>query len=510
LAVREDHTGQGEAVNTLVSIPLDEQNRDRVLVAGNDFYACPRLSPDGQWLAWTTWNHPNMPWDGTELWLAQVSADGSLSGAQRVAGGADESIQGPAWSPDGRLYFISDRSGWWNIYRRQTDGRIEQVLEMAAEFGQPQWRFDMPTYGFVSAEQIVCTYIQGGVSHLALLDVDSGQLTDLVTPYDEIRNLRYGAGRVLFDGGSPVEFMSIVELSLDDGRLQVLKRSNDLQLDEAYLTRPQAIEFPTENDLTAHAFFYAPKNRDFQAPEGEKPPLIVYTHGGPTGMTSAALRVDIQYWTSRGFAVVDVNYGGSTGYGREYRRRLNGQWGVVDVDDCSNAARYLAQRGLVDGQRLAIRGGSAGGYTTLRALTVHDLFQAGASYFGLSDLEVFVHDTHKFESRYLTTMVGPFPERADLYRERSPIYHVDQLSSAMILFQGLEDKIVPPNQAEIILEAVRAKGLPVAYLPFEGEQHGFRRAENIKRAMEAELYFYGQIFGFEPADEIEPVAIENL
>jgi dipeptidyl aminopeptidase/acylaminoacyl peptidase len=510
LAVREDHTGDGEAVNTLVAIALEEQSSGQLLVSGNDFYAFPRLSPDGKRLAWITWNHPNMPWDGTELWLADVAGDGSLSQARLVAGGADESIQAPEWSPDGLLYFVSDRSGWWNVYRVQAGGQIEQVLDMAAEFGQPQWRFDMPTYAFVSAERVVCTYVQAGISRLALLDVNTGELAELETPYEDIRTLRYDAGRVLFAGASPVDFKSIVELRLGDGRIQVLKSSNDVQLDEAYLTRPQAIEFPTEGGLSAHAFFYPPKNPDFRPPAGEKPPLIVFTHGGPTGMTSAALRMDLQYWTSRGFGVVDVNYGGSTGYGREYRRRLNGQWGVVDVDDCSNAARYLVQQGQADGRRLAIRGGSAGGYTTLRTLTVNDLFQVGASYFGLSDLEVFVHDTHKFESRYLTTLVGPFPERADLYRERSPIYHVDQLSSAMILFQGLEDKIVPPNQAEIILEAVRAKGLPVAYLPFEGEQHGFRRAENMKRSMEAELYFYGKIFGFEPADEIEPVEIENL
>ena len=510
LAVREDHSRDGEAVNTLVAIPLGQESAGQVLVSGNDFYAYPRLSPDGRQLAWTTWNHPNMPWDGTELWRADVNDDGSLGQAERLAGGPSESIQGPEWSPDGRLYFVSDRSGWWNLYRCLDEGQIEHVLDMAAEFGQPQWRFDMPTYAFISAGKLACTYIQGGLSHLAILDLNTRQLEELETPYEEIRSLCYAAGRLLFTAASPVEFKSIVELRLDGRQLSVLKRSNDLTLDEGYLTKPQPIEFPTEGGLTAHAFFYPPKNKDYQAPVSEKPPLIVFTHGGPTGMTTTALRPDIQYWTSRGFSIVDVNYGGSTGYGREYRKRLNGQWGVVDVDDCSNAARYLAAEGLVDRQRLAIRGGSAGGYTTLRTLTVHDLFRVGASYFGLSDLEVFVHDTHKFESQYLSSLVGPFPECADLYRERSPIYHVDKLSSAMILFQGLEDKIVPPNQSELILEAIRAKGLPVAYLPFEGEQHGFRRAENIKRSLEAELYFYGKIFGFEPADEIEPVDIDNL
>jgi dipeptidyl aminopeptidase/acylaminoacyl peptidase len=510
VAVREDHTGEGEAINTLVTIPLNQLTAGEVLVSGNDFYAYPRLSPDGRQLAWITWNHPNMPWDGTELWLADVNEDGSLGRSECVAGGPSESILQPEWSPAGRLYFVSDRSGWWNLYRLLDSGQDEHVLDMAAEFGRPLWRFGIAMYTFVSDEELACTYIRTGQWRLALLDLNTGQLTDLETAYNEIGELHYAAGRLLFYAASPTEPKSIVELELEERQLKVLKRSSALTLDAGYLSRPLPIEFPTTGQLTAHAFFYAPANKDYRAPAGESPPLIVFSHGGPTSLATAALRIDMQYWTSRGFAVVDVNYGGSAGYGRDYRRRLNGQWGVVDVDDCSNAARYLADKGLVDRRRLAIRGGSAGGYTTLRVLTDHDLFRVGASYFGLSDLETFVNDTHKFEARYLFSLVGPFPEQASLYRERSPIYHVDKLSSAMILFQGLEDKIVLPNQAELILEAVRTKGLPVAYIPFEGEQHGFRRAENIKRALEAELYFYAKIFGFEPADEIEPVNIENL
>jgi dipeptidyl aminopeptidase/acylaminoacyl peptidase len=290
----------------------------------------------------------------------------------------------------------------------------------------------------------------------------------------------------------------------------VLRSSSDIELDPGYISVARAIEFPTEGGKKAHAFYYPPTNRDFTAPEGELPPLLVLSHGGPTSATSNAFSLSIQYWTSRGIGVLDVNYGGSTGYGREYRQRLNGEWGIVDVDDCVNGARYLVERGEVDGERLAIRGGSAGGYTTLNALTFRDTFKAGASYYGICDLEAMARDTHKFESRYLDTMVGPFPERADLYRERSAIYHTDRLSCPIILLQGLEDKVVPPNQSEMMRDALRAKGLPVAYLAFEGEQHGFRRAETIKRATEAELYFYSRIFGFPLADKIEPVEIENL
>jgi dipeptidyl aminopeptidase/acylaminoacyl peptidase len=290
----------------------------------------------------------------------------------------------------------------------------------------------------------------------------------------------------------------------------VLRRSSDTPIDPGYLSVPELIEFPTEEGRTAFGFHYPPRNRDFTAPAGERPPLLVISHGGPTSSTSTRLRPEVQYWTSRGFAMLDVNYGGSTGHGRDYRRRLDGRWGIVDVDDCVNGARYLVGRGLADGRRLAIRGGSAGGYTTLCALTFRDVFRAGASHFGVSDLEALAKETHKFESRYLDRLIGPYPERQDLYRERSPIHFADQLSCPVILFQGLEDKVVLPNQAELMVEALRRKGLPVAYVPFAGEQHGFRRAENIKRALDGELDFYARVFGFTPADPLEPVPIENL
>jgi dipeptidyl aminopeptidase/acylaminoacyl peptidase len=511
ICVREDHTDPTrEAVNTLVSVALEgDEPGGRVLAAGHDFYASPRLSPDGTRLAWLVWDHPNMPWDGCQLWHAELGPDGSPGLTTLVAGGSDESIFQPEWSPDGQLYFVSDRTGCWNLYRYRA-GQTEPLCPREAEFGVPQWVFGQSTYAFASANQIVCSYTERGAWRLASLDVASGQLTQLDLPDSAIAGVRASAGRVAYLGGSPTAGTALVQLDLGDGVRQVVRQSSALEIDPGYLSAPEPIEFPTEQGLTAHALFYPPKNRDFAAPAGQRPPLVVLSHGGPTGATSATLSPSIQYWTSRGIAVVDVNYGGSTGYGRAYRQRLNRAWGIVDVDDCVNAARHLVVRGAVDGQQLAIRGGSAGGYTTLAALTFRDLFQAGASHYGISDLEALATDTHKFESRYLDGLIGPYPARRDLYVERSPIHHTDRLACPLILFQGLEDKVVLPNQAEMMFEAVRRKGLPVAYVPFAGEQHGFRRAENIKRALDGELYFYSRVFGFDLAEPVEPVQIENL
>jgi dipeptidyl aminopeptidase/acylaminoacyl peptidase len=517
VCVREDHRpSDREAINTLVSVRVDgDPEGGRVLVSGNDFYASPRLSPGGDRMAWLSWNHPNMPWDGTELWVGEVAADGSLGRAERVAGGPSESIFQPAWSPDGILHFVSDRTGWWNLYRWR-NGRSEPLCEMAAEFGAPQWVFGMSMYAFDGPGRLVCTYHAQGSTRLAELETATRTLRAIDVPYAAIASLHCGAGRAVFVAGSPEESPSIVVLDREPGGgtgvrpPKVLRRALDLSIDPGHFSRPEAIEFPTEHGLTAHGFFYPPQNRDVTGPPGERPPLIVRSHGGPTAAASSVLALDIQFWTSRGFGILDVNYGGSTGYGRPYRERLNGQWGVVDVDDCVNGARYLVAQGRVDGARLAIQGGSAGGYTTLCALTFRDVFKAGASYFGLSDLEIFVRETHKFESRYLERLVGPYPEQRDLYYARSPIHFLDRLSCPMILFQGLEDKIVPPNQSEMMFEAVRKKGFPVAYLAYEGEQHGFRRAENIKRTLEAELYFYSRVFGFPLAEPVDPVRIENL
>jgi dipeptidyl aminopeptidase/acylaminoacyl peptidase len=509
ICVREDHTIPGQAANTLVSLNLAGDAGGQVLVSGNDFYSSPRLSPDGSRLAWLTWNHPNMPWDGTELWTAQIGANGNLENAERVAGGAAESIFQPEWSPKGVLHFVSDRSGWWNLYHWR-DGQVEPLWEMEAEFGQPQWVFGMSLYGFESEQSLICAYNQRGVWHLARLDTVARKLELIDTPCTEISEVRVGSGGVLFRGGSATQPLSIFRLDLTTHRLEVIRSAREVTIDPGYFSTPQTIEFPTENGLTAYGFFYPPQNRDYAGPPDERPPLLVKSHGGPTGSTSTYLDYKIQYWTSRGIAVLDVNYGGSTGYGRAYRQRLNDQWGIVDVDDCVNGARYLVGQGQADGNRLAITGGSAGGYTTLCALTFRDTFKAGASYYGVSDLETLATDTHKFESRYLDSLVGPYPEQADVYRQRSPIHYTERLSCPIIFLQGLEDEIVPPSQSEKMFEAVRAKGLPVAYLTFEGEQHGFRGAENIKRALEAELYFYSRIFGFELADPIEQIPIENL
>ncbi|HZG68840.1 MAG TPA: S9 family peptidase [Herpetosiphonaceae bacterium] len=510
LCVREDHRVPGrEAANMIVSVDLDGGREPEVLIEGNDFYAAPRLSPDGTRLAWLTWNHPNMPWDGTELWVAEVRGDGSLGGAEHIAGSADVSISEPVWSPDRVLHFISEQTGWWNIHR-QVNGRIEPLIKMKAEFGGPQWIFGLSSYAFESPGSIVCRFIEQGWERLATVDCVTRRIQRVDMPYTTFAHLRARPGSVVFVGASPTELTSIIRLHLDTRQVELLRHSREAPIDEAYLSLPEAIEFPTEGGLTAHGFFYAPRNPLYRGPEGERPPLIVMSHGGPTGATTPSLNLHIQYWTSRGIAVLDVNYGGSTGYGRDYRRRLDCRWGIVDIDDCVNGARSLVECGAVDGNRLAITGGSAGGYTTLGALTFRDVFQAGASHFGLSDLEAFMEDTHKFESRYLERLVAPYPERRDVYRERSPIHFADRLDCALILFQGLDDKIVLPNQAEMMFEAVRDKGLPAAYLPFDGEGHGFRRRENVKRALEAELYFYGRVFGFEPADEIEPIPIENL
>lgn len=509
ICVREDHTGPGEPVNELVALSLSGEGDIHVLASGADFYSSPRLSPDGARLAWLSWRHPNMPWDGSELWVGELSADGAVSRPERVAGGADESIFQPEWSPDGRLYFVSDRSGWWNLYR--LSGReAEPLAPIEAEFGVPQWVFGLSTYAFESADRIVCCYTRDGIWRLAALDTETLALSPIETPYTELAQVRAVPGRVVFAAGSSTEGASVVLVDLEENRMEVLHRASEIAVDPGFLSSPRPIEFPTEGGVSAYGLFYAPTNREYAAPAGELPPLLVKSHGGPTSAATSTLDPEIQYWTSRGWAVLDVNYGGSTGYGRAYRRRLDGRWGIADVDDCVNGARFLVERGEVDGARLAIDGGSAGGYTTLCALTFHDLFRAGASFYGIGDLEALARETHKFESRYLDRLIGPYPERADLYRARSPIHYTDRLSSAIILLQGLDDEVVPPNQAERMFEAVRAKGLPAAYLPFEGEGHGFRRKENIKRAVEAEAYFLSRVFGFALADDVAPVEIENL
>ena len=515
ICVREDHTGEGEPINTLVAVNTSNGEDIQVLVTGADFYASPRLNATGDKLAWISWQHPNMPWDGTELWMADIAESEVgvliIQNPQLIAGGENESIFQPEWSPDGKLYFVSDRTGWWNLYSASLEGTIQPLCTMEAEFGLPQWVFGMSTYDFMGDGKIFCSYTQHGKSHLAILDpanLDLG-LQEITTPFTSVSGVRCEGDRAVFHGGSATESTAIVLLDITNGTWQKIRVASDLQIDADYISAAQSIEFPTENGKTAYGLFYPPKNKDFVEEDSQKPPLLVKSHGGPTASTSGSLSLGVQYWTSRGFAVLDVNYGGSTGYGREYRDRLKGNWGIVDVDDCANGAKFLAEKGLVDGDRLAISGGSAGGYTTLCALTFRNDFKAGASHYGICDLEALATDTHKFESRYLDSLIGKYPEQKELYIQRSPIHFTEKLSCAIAFFQGLEDKVVLPNQAEMMVTALREKGLPVAYVPFEGEQHGFRKAENIKRALDGEFYFYSQIFGFKPADQIEAILIDN-
>jgi dipeptidyl aminopeptidase/acylaminoacyl peptidase len=509
VCVRESHEGD-DVVNELVAFPVDGSRAPSVLASGHDFYSFPRVSPDGKTLAWTTWDHPRMPWDGTELWVAELHGDRVLGDPLLVAGGAQESIFQPEWSADGVLHFVSDRTGWWNLYRRQ-DGQIEPLAPMEAEFGVPQWVFGLSTYAFLPDGRIACAYGSEGMQRLGLLK-PGGVLEELEATHlpAGLPSLRGRGTTLTYVGASPTAAPAVVSLDVESGALEILATSIEREIDRGYISVPRALEFATEGGLSAHALFYAPANKDFQPPTDDRPPLLVLSHGGPTSQADSALDPRIQFWTSRGFAVVDVNYGGSTGYGRTYRERLRGRWGEVDVADCLNAARHLAAAGEVDGGRLAIRGGSAGGYTTLCALAFHDLFAAGASYYGVADAELLAKDTHRFESRYLDGLIGPYPEAAELYRARSPIHFADQVSCPLILFQGLEDEVVPPSQAEEMVAALEKNRIPYAYLAFEGEQHGFRRAATIIRTLEAELLFYSRILRFEPADSLEPVEIHNF
>ena len=511
LSVMEKHTPeQAEAVNCIVSIDLNQCNQAPVLLCeGADFYSNPRLSPDGKHLAWINWQHPNMPWDDSELWLAELHDDGQIISQQKISGGLNESVCQPEWSPDGVLYFISDKNNWWNLYSYR-NGKMDPVIEMDAEFGVPQWSFRESTYGFIDEQSIICTYTQSGLSYLATIDLNDHTLEPIAVPYTDIEGIQANRQQVVFLAASATTFPELVSMNLANKKIKVLRLSSDCKIDADCISAGEPIEFPTEDGQTAHAFFYPPRNNRYKAPEDELPPLMVFSHGGPTGMSRSGLKMVVQYFTSRGIAVVDVNYGGSSGYGRQYRQRLNGHWGIVDVDDCINAAKFLVEQKKVDKDRLAIRGGSAGGFTTLAALTFHDVFKAGCSRYGVSDLEALTQETHKFESRYLDNLIGPYPEYKQTYIQRSPIHATDQLSCPIIFLQGMEDKIVLPNQAEMMVESMDRKGLPVAYIAFEGEQHGFRQSNNIKTALDAEFYFFSRIFGFKPAENLPDIEIANF
>jgi dienelactone hydrolase len=516
IGVRERHEGggPGDVVNELVACPTDGSAPPRAIAGGRDFYAAPRISPDGTRLSFLAWDLPWMPWDGCELFVSELAGDGTLDAAEHVAGkDGEEAIWQPVWSAAGDLVFASDRSGWWNL-ERVRDGERNSLYEAEAEFGYPAWSLGTRSFAFLGDGRIACAYDRDGRTFFALLDPETGSLTSLGLPYDALWSGPY----VVADGtdvallaGSATTPVQVVRVDVASGASEVLRASAQVPVDASYFSVPEAIEFPTEGGRTAFALYYRPANADFSPPAGERPPLIVDAHGGPTGNATPIFALGTQYWTSRGFAVVDVNYGGSSGYGRAYRERLKGEWGVVDLQDCVNATRYLVERGEVDRDRLLIHGGSAGGYTTVCALTFTDAFAAGTSYFGLADLEQFAAgDTHKFELRYEHTLVGPYPEAADLYRARSPIHFTDRITTPMLVLQGADDEIVPQSHAELIVAALRERRIPHAYLLFEGEGHGFRKAESIVRSLEAELSFYAQVLGFKLGDAVPKLAIENL
>jgi dipeptidyl aminopeptidase/acylaminoacyl peptidase len=509
IGVREDHTRPGMPTNTIVAIPLDG-GESSVLVSGPDFVASPRVSPDGTRLAWLEWDHPDMPWDATRLRVAAFEPDGTLGVSALAAGGPEESIVQPEWAPDGTLHLISDRSGWWNLYRLVDGPRLEPLAPMEAEFADPSWVFGRSTYGFLPDGAIVAVARADGRDRLFRLE--PGHLIgEIETPFTELDSLRVGPATIIALAGASGDPAIVVRL--DPSTLApagVLRRASSVTFDPATISRPESITFPTTEGLMAHALYYPPTNPEFVAPDGEKPPLLVLTHGGPTSNASTGLDLTTQLMTSRGIAVVDVDYGGSSGYGRAYRRRLDGMWGVVDVDDTVAAARFLGERGDVDPDRLVIEGGSAGGYTTLAALAFRDVFAAGITHYGIGDLELLEVEPHKFESHYSRRLVGPYPEAVERYRQRSPIHFVDDIDCPVLVLQGLDDHVVPPTQAEAIVAALASKGIPYAYLAFEGEGHGFRGAVAIRRTLEARLDFLGQVFGFAPADTIEPLDLPGI
>jgi dipeptidyl aminopeptidase/acylaminoacyl peptidase len=509
IAVCEDHSDAGVGItNRIVQVDLGS-GQVRALVEGADFYSTPRISPDGSRLSWLSWNHPHMPWDTTALFVARFASDGSLEPHRKVAGGHEESIFQPTWSPNGSLWFVSDRTNWWNLYY-ESDGLINSVLPMEAEFGEPQWEFGLTTYAFEPNGKLLARYTRAGEWHLMRIDPFSGTSQPIALPYTNVASIQVGNGVAFTHVGSATEPEALATIDLASGSCRVIRRSSPFRPDPGYTSVPESIEFPTEGGATAHAFYYPPTNSDYSGPEHEAPPLLVTVHGGPTAAASTQFRLSVQYWTSRGFAVCDVNYGGSTGYGRAYRNRLRHSWGVVDVADATNAALFLSEAGKADRRKLIVRGDSAGGYTVLACLTFGDVFLCGTSYFGVSDLTLLRRDFHKFESRYLDWLVGAYPQEQDRYKQRSPREHLSRLNRPLLLLHGEADTVVSPNQAVLMANSIAEKGVPVAHVAFRDEEHGFRKASNIVRAYEAELYFYSRLLGFQLADPIEPVFIHNL
>jgi dipeptidyl aminopeptidase/acylaminoacyl peptidase len=500
--VREAHS-DGNIRRHLVAVPLSgaaatDPTAVREIAGGSDFLAFPRPAPDGRRVAWIAWDHPRMPWDGTELRVGELGPDGTVHSVATVLGGEAESVLQPEWADADTLYAVSDRSGWWNLYRQPaTGGEPEPLCPRAEEFGRPLWQLGATTYLPLADGRLAVLHGTDTVA-LGVLDPATGELTDLDVPYTLFTSLAATGDTVLTTAASPVRSTVVLAVDLATGSGTVLRRSMTDEPDPAYLPEPRSIVVAGPGERDVHAHVYPPASPDAVAPDGELPPFVVFVHGGPTSHSPAVLDLEKAYFTSRGIGVIDVNYGGSTGYGRAYRERLRRQWGIVDVEDCVAAVQALVRDGVADGARLGIRGGSAGGWTTLAALTTTDAFAAGVSYYGVAELIAFAEDTHDFESRYIDGLVGTLPEDRDVYVERAPLSHVDQLSCPVLLLQGLEDKVVPPSQAELFAAALAKKGIPHAYLAFAGEQHGFRKQETVVAALEAELSFYGQVFGFEP------------
>ena len=503
-----ERPGEKERENCLVAVDL-ATGASTDLHRGHDFYSSPRVSPDGARLCFLSWDHPNMPWDGTQLHVATFGTDGALADETIVAGGVAESIVQPEWLTPRRIVFASDQSGFWNLYSYDDSG-IYCIYPDDAEYSGPAWGFGSKYFCVLSERHVVAQRMHKGATSLLVIDVDREMATPLASPWQAYFGLTALGGTLYFIGGSADRLSSIASMTLDGTLGPTIADAGRISVEPTWFSIPESIEFPARDGITAYAYFYPPHHPDVAAAPSDRPPLLVMSHGGPTAATSPLMNLRIQYYTTRGWAVADVNYGGSTGYGRVYRERLDGAWGIVDVHDCEDVVRYLSDAGRIDRNRVAIRGGSAGGYTTLAALTFGDTFRAGASHYGIGDLETLARDTHKFESRYLDRLVGPYPARRDLYVERSPIHHVDRLKCPVVFFQGLEDKVVPPNQAEAMVDALRRRRLPVAYVAFPGEQHGFRQAANIKRSLEGEYLFFARVFGFTPADNLPPLDIEFL
>lgn len=506
VAVQESHPVLGEASNEIVVLASDGSEPPRVIVTGTDFVMAPRISRDGRWLSWLRWNHPNMPWDGTELCAAPLFDGFRLGNTQVVAGGPQEAVHASNWTSDNRLVFSTDVSGWWNLHTWRPGDSTSTPLTtlVGSEIGAPAWVFGVQPWAELPDGRLVAVETNLAADRFVIVARD-GRVEPLPSPYVSVDGLAVSAkGELVTVAQTKIDLQSVVEIA-PGGQTFAHRPSDDLGVDPRWYSVAVPVEFESAGGRTGHGFFYPPTGLDQSGTEGDKPPLIVIGHGGPTAHASPVLGLKVQYWTSRGFAVVDVNYGGSTGHGRAYRRLLDRAWGIVDVEDCIAAATSLADAGKVDSARMAIRGGSAGGFTVLAALTNAQVFAAGTSLYGVADLEALARDTHKFESRYLDGLIGAYPEEQAVYQERSPIHHTDRLSCPLLILQGTEDEIVPPNQADAIIASLVANGIPHAAIYFEGEQHGFRRAENIIRSLEAELWFYGKVFGFDPADRIEPI-----